>query len=220
MTSVSEKPILFSAPMVLAILDGRKTVTRRLVKPSKRGRVDLTDGGHPVYVSGAPDDGGEPIPCPYGAAGDRLWVRETWAAFTTPTHECGECDLIDGPPSEMRSTAQWVPNEDLVFRADGKSNPSRWRPGIHMPRWASRITLDVTDVRVERLQDITEEDARAEGVTLGELQPATINGAPGKVAIYDPVKAFAVLWDQVNGERAPWSSNPYVWVVEFRRLSP
>jgi hypothetical protein len=234
--NVSEKPILFSAPMVRAILRGQKTQTRRVVQSSPGQQREwltreLIDSS-PCLSVGQLDDGtwgarmehprGGPlgwVRCPYGGPGGRLWVRETWAAFTPPTYEYNECEEIDGPPSDMRSESQWVRDEDIVFRADGTSNPNRWRPAIHMPRWASRITLEVTGVRVERLQSITDDAARAEGVSLGELQPATVNGAPGKVAIYDPVKAFQVLWNQINHERVRWSSNPFVWVVSFRRVA-
>lgn len=191
---MKERPILFSAPMVRAILGGRKTQTRRIVNARVAPwLLDPAHGWDDAYVL---DPGNELLArCPYGAPGGRLWVRETWARLTGNGHR-------------------------IVYRADGDDprlgwddDPSTrrprmtWTPSIHMPRWASRITLEVTDVRVERLQAITEEDAVAEGVAR-HVEGAT-RGAR---------TAFASLWDSLNGERTPWSTNPWVWVVGFRRL--
>lgn len=180
---MKERPILFSAPMVRAIVAGTKTQTRRIVKPGV-----LEDGWPIAYAAER---------CPYGAPGDRLWVRETWA-------KAGEV------------------GDDIEYRAD---NPdplgARWRPSIHMPRWASRLLLEVTAVRVERLQDISEDDACAEGVqeldgTLDELALYARAKKMGECAT-DSRVWFAELWDSINGTRAPWASNPFVWVVSFKR---
>ena len=176
---MKEHPILFSGPMVRAILEGRKTQTRRVMKLNM-------DGG--VYS--------EPR-CPDGVPGDRLWVRETWADV------------------RWMQEPEHFPN-GVSYRADCSADSLklaehygvRWKPSIHMPRWASRITLEVTEVRAQRLQDITEEDARAEGV----------NCAVGGFITTNPVNAFHGLWDYINGKRAPWDSNPWVWAVTFRRV--
>jgi hypothetical protein len=197
-----ERPILFSAPMVRAILDGRKTQTRRLVKPRRAHEVAYkANDGHvysiPEGEVGEHEPCGDPrpLPCPYGAPGDRLWVRET---------------IRRGPVLQDGLIGR---RDTATYAADGAPTPLDtwpWQrpvlPGIHCPRGLSRITLEVTGVRVERLQDISEDDARAEGVT------PTIC-LPGDVVAYGP--AFAHLWDSINRTRAPWDSNPWVWVIEF-----
>ena len=205
---MKERPILFSAPMVRAILDGRKTQTRRVVKGDHGGPTTWVERDglwHPcadVLCRGALDAVGPGVRCPYGQRGDRLWVRETWCV-ADPDYAHYPAD---GRP--LRSDDRWAwyraTEGDLV---EYTNNRSPWRPSIHMPRWASRLTLEVTGVRVERLQDLSEEDARAEGVEpLGSLGrvPPHING-------------FADLSEQINGA-ASWDANPWVWVVEFRRI--
>lgn len=215
-----DRPIIFSAPMVRAILAGRKTQTRRVIKPQP-------------YEVRPPDDGcgwrwefcrrglayawnteaerlasGMVGHCPYGHPGDRLWCRERWAPFRG-----------SGIPCEVdRATYACFPDGTQVMR-DGRIYPwtltdqpnwpesMRWRPSIHMPRWASRITLEITGVRVERLQAIGPIDAEAEGFPLGSDHA-------------DPVAAFRATWDQINGKTYPWLSNPWVWRIEFRRLTP
>lgn len=214
---MSEHPILFSAPMVRAILAGKKTQTRLVVKPQ------------PVYVESrgawrwdspkalAQWTGDRPESaalvgmrgnCPYGAPGDVLWVRETWARE----------DL--GPEEYPRlvwaadRAARWQSSETCfsdVFYLASDYEPARWRPSIHMPRWASRLTLLVKDVRVQRLQEISEEDAKAEGIGPLRADGRMENGLPA----YD---GFTDLWDSINGKRAPWESNPWVWAVTFERV--
>lgn len=191
----SERPILFSGPMVKALLVGRKTQTRRVVKPLVG--LDVESVGNVVLSRG----GLRPLRCPYGAPGDRLWVRETWA---------GRLDQDNQKPDDFWGHgAGW-------FRADGDESQSgcaggrgRWRPSIHMPRWASRMTLEVVSVRVERLQEITEEDAVAEGA------PAEDEGPVGCCRC-----GFIKAWDSINGKRpgCRWDENPFVFVVAFRRL--
>lgn len=182
-----ERPILFSAEMVRAILDGRKTQTRRTVKLNQAGRVQR--GKQQWHI----DDPNAALACPYGQPGDRLWVRETWAPGATQTMYRAGCSPDYLPP-------------------DGK-----WRPSIHIPRWASRITLEITGVRVERLQDISEDDARDEGIedggclNCGEREPCECSSP-----VPDARDSFAHLWQSINGPDS-WDVNPWVWVVEFRR---
>lgn len=216
---MKERPILFSGPMVRAILDGRKTQTRRIVTTREplthvgprgsEGSPDewgyFFDGpsnhGYMVIGRGHNDDhdnGLVSIPCPYGEPGDRLWVKETFAARR------------DVDPDVDRAKALHY----LQYRADADDlgmewhdYGRHWRPSIFMPRWASRITLEVTEVRVQRLQEISEDDARSEGCT----------GLPDVVDV-TPREEFQRLWDEINGKRAAWSSNPWVWALTFRRL--
>jgi hypothetical protein len=222
--NMKERPILFSAPMVRAILNGRKTQTRRVVRkqPEDVGAVrigkmaDFWDGT-PRYQfesnSGKIGIFKPPyVKCPYGAVGDRLWVRETWA----PVNDYGveaiayraDTELWQIPKDENFNFIPPVPEKWCfgLWAGDLISGVEKgWKPSIHMPRWASRITLDVTGIRVERLQDISEDDARAEGC---------------KPLIYGSTyrDGFISLWDSINGKKHPWESNPWVWVVEFKKL--
>ncbi len=188
------KPVLFNTDMVSALLDGRKTVTRRAVKPQPQGRlVPERSGCWPGYFVGL---GTSRVVCPPYFPGDILYVRETWAAWsrmlgTTPT---------------------------LHYKADGDTPESiKWRPSIHMPREAARIFLRVTDVRVERLRDITETQAIAEGLykgwSLNEHSTPAIT----------PIQAFMWVWNMTMkpADRAlyGWAANPWVWVIEFERIS-
>lgn len=186
---MKEHPILFSGPMVRAILEGRKTQTRRVINPQPKVVHDFYPDGT-LETERLFRNGGR-IRCPYGVLGDRLWVRETWGKDPY-AHLSGHIPILYkvGPPSV------------------DPDYPVPWKPSIHMPRWASRITLEVVEVRAQRLQDITEEDAVAEGV----------NCAVGGFITTNPVNAFHGLWDYINGKRAPWDSNPWVWAVTFRRV--
>jgi hypothetical protein len=192
---MKEKPILFSGPMVRAILDGRKTQTRRVVKwpmmsdsdGSKR-RV-LIESDAPLLQEILKGPFRNPLTrfSPYGAPGDRLWVRETFAM-----------------------------GEGVIYKAEwdetcpGISLKGHWKPSIFMPRTLCRITLEVVSVRVERLQDITEGDAVAEGCADSQM----VEGVPMWTSA---VEAYAELWDKINGAGA-WDANPWVWVVEFKRI--
>lgn len=181
---MKERPILFSGPMVLAILDGRKTMTRRVVKPQPAKSCNVaSETACDLLARG----------CPYGAPGDRLWVRETFALMEQRMS-----------PPEMQG--------GVLFRASWTylNTEPIWRPSIFMPRWASRINLEITGVRVERLQDISEQDAISEGVTV------TWYGDNGPED-FDHIKPFTQLWSKINGQ-ASWDANPFVWVVEFRRV--
>ena len=202
---MKERPILFSAPMVRALLAGTKTQTRRAVAlPRSRDSFVLEDRGAGWWPyqsddgeSPLCDDGMEhPYTCPYGRPGDRLWVRESHWWFKD------ECDHETGyyPPP--------LTADDVEYRADGESKRHGWRPSIHMPRWASRIVLDVKAVRVERLQDISDDDLAAEGIQ--EL----IDGGVDHDGT--PRDTYRALWEQLNGNGS-WAANPWVWVVEFER---
>lgn len=183
---MKERPILFSGPMVRALLAGTKTQTRRIVKARDLEWMDVHQGLR------EPDNAER---CPYGQPGNRLWVRETWHDASSALHSC------------------------VLYRADGDElYGGKWCPSIHMPRWASRITLEVTGVRVDRLQDINEADARAEGITDGGClncgEPEPCNCAAPQPDARD---AFVHLWMSINGPDS-WAANPWVWVIEFRRL--
>ena len=204
---MKERPILFSAPMVRALLAGTKTQTRRAVKhqPGPSCLIEEGfEGESPFVYSALYGDGPghevhearTPCVCPYGRPGDRLWVRETW---------CRKWDDERGFLDECWYRAS---NPDVVSVDAMEKSP--WKPSIHMPRWASRILLEITGVRVERLQDINEMDAAAEGVATwapGALSPDSLNA--------DPSDQFRWLWTSINGPDS-WGANPWVWVVDFK----
>ncbi|MBW7932469.1 MAG: hypothetical protein H3C62_02410 [Gemmatimonadaceae bacterium] len=146
------------------------------------------------------------IECAYGVPGDRLWVRETFQyEAKTDAFEWDVRNCIIRYRATEPGAGPWLTAEDDISDA--------WRPSIHMPRWASRLTLEVTGVRVERVQDISEEDAKAEGSTVPWMYKATQEPVATHRA------AFARLWDSINAKRAPWSSNPWVWVVAFKPIA-
>lgn len=200
------KPILMSAPMVRALLDGRKTQTRRVMKP----QPVLKTPRNFVFPNDAPKQfqDGDDIreASPYGPPGMLLWVRETW------------CPVNDRPEGgEFWVDYRATPWDDESYPAGWHNEPDhmealRWRLSIHMPRWASRLTLEVTDVWAERVQDISPEGARAEGV----------EATGGEVALRDQrltvhQHAFANTWDAINAKRGHgWDANPWVWAVAFR----
>lgn len=192
-----ERPILFSAPMCNAILAGTKTQTRRVIADKWWVCLDPEDA----------DDRAQALTmCPYGVAGDRLWVRETWGLLDT--------EPADGPQrAHVFFRATNGDRRDLRYQ--------RWRPSIHMPRWASRITLEVIGVRVERLQDISGKDACAEGIERHDDDGVTYYG-PLNRGHADPRVGFSWLWDAINGKRpgCSWETNPWVWCVAFRRVQP
>lgn len=206
-----ERPILFSGPMVRAIIEGRKTVTRRAIK--HQPDVPVTDAiprrdyphgpatadwyWRPQYghLNGVPSSGWD-FKCPYGQPGDRLWVREAWAET-----------YVAQAPGE-----KWVVYRECDNRTD-YGGP--WKPSIHMRRRDSRILLEITDVRVERLQAITYREAIAEGIHSDVRKWfATDDGGP---AFSIPEQAFQHLWSLINGQES-WNVNPWVWVVEFKRV--
>lgn len=197
---MTERPILFSGPMVGAIMDGRKTQTRRPVRD--QSLISDIAGGGAEPVVWWPRRGDEFTICPYGVPGDRLWVRETWAEFYASsrgdTHEAGIRYAADGRERIIHVEKMRFGGD---LRLDGKL---AWRPSIHMPRWASRITLEVTDVRVERVQEISCGDLRAEGYDAPKIHPN--------------LQKFRGSWDSIYAKRGfEWDSNPWVWVVTFQK---
>ena len=202
---MKERPILFSAPMARAILAGTKTQTRRVI--TNHPGDQWTHDGFGRITSKHPKQGRfglfvrrglgtdfpecDIVPCPYGQPGDQLWVRETWGlhAYGDDTDWVkGSCTDLDLEDSEIAYRADWGPMQESCH----------WRPSIHMPRAASRISLEITSVRVERLGDVSESDARAEGVV-------------------QSVAEFKELWASINGPSS-WDANPWVWVVEVKRV--
>lgn len=216
----TERPILFSAPMVRALLAGTKTQTRRLVKPQPgeaNTMVYPSDSTQAAVIRKAWK--------PYALPGDRLWVKETFATLQPTEHEetaRAHRDRVVVRPEDDERVALWyradgeMPFIERLFSDDEDS--IRWRPSIYMPRWASRITLEVTSVRVERLQAITEADAIAEGIELSPGGPWRAYDAEGGCC-YEAVESFRTLWQSINGAES-WAANPWVWVVEFKRVTP
>lgn len=224
---MKERPILFSAPMVRAILDGRKTQTRRIVKTSVAPwLLDPAHGWDDAYVL---DPENELVArCPFGAPGDRLWVKETWQAWRCVSAEADEWEAITKAVRGDLTLKEWFAEngeQPVEYRATSET-VGPWTPAIFMQRWASRITLEVTDVRVERLQAITEEDARAEGFPLPGPQPTKlrvthpdgrVESSQVETVFFDARGNFCALWEGING-RGSWDANPWVWIVGFRRL--
>ncbi|WP_327214764.1 hypothetical protein U1Z61_16650 [Yersinia mollaretii] len=251
---MNEKPILFNAEMVNAILSGRKTQTRRIMK------VQPSEHFHPQTIHGAMDftahwythgvidkdgylqparkdvfgvaDEDEGYTCPLGAVGDQLWVRETFALLGNEDGVCvdwqdnmvkgdeqaaariykASCEQKHGDYGlySIPDSAYWKP-DTTNMKYEGT-----WRPSIHMPRWASRINLLITGVRVERLQDISQEDAQAEGMELTGWRPTYSD--PDSGGEYEtPYDNFAELWTSIYGEES-WQANPWVWVINFERM--
>lgn len=222
---IKEKPILFKPQMVSAILDGRKTQTRRIVKNRSEmpefmgGKGDENDpdcwgwecheSGLHIHMIKPEDVFSQLYYCPY-YEGLELWVRETWTMNHDPYH--GNSKIPKIRPSDL-------PDEGIHYRATETDSEvlaeAIWKPSIYMPRWASRIQLCVTDVRVERLQDISEEDAWKEGGWQEPHLGFTYDGLSGNT---DDMKSeFCDLWKKINGADS-WGENPWVWVIEFERL--
>lgn len=201
---MKERPILFSATMVRAILAGTKTQTRRVVKSKHVPWLDLPWLENSVF--NFLDGKWNQRQLPYGQPGDRLWVRESFRLVRTVLGGADGCKI---PPSKFLDSTRRFEADGAVSYPDARMRVfGKLRPGIHMPRWASRITLEVTGVRVERLQGISEADARAEGYP----------GGPDDLgAIERPLLWYRELWESINGHGS-WDENPWVWVVEFKRV--
>ena len=211
--SVTDRPILFSGEMVRAILDRRKTQTRRVIKPQpyvdangnacwKNSNFGQDLKRTPLFKSLAspiPCSSTKRVLCPYGAPGDQLWVRETWGHTGTGVWSVGQ--------------VYYAQDGGIIYRADHPNAAGSWFSPLHMPRFASRITLRITDIRVERLYDISEEDARAEGANFVDYK---IESCPG-LGTYK--EGFTRLWRDINGFES-LIQNPWVWVVAFERVKP
>lgn len=253
-TAVKERPILFSGSMVRVILEGRKTVTRRVMKqqPVLHKLIPKSDTGwqseawgyrlkNGTYQDVECDGLGRVLAeCPYGAVGDRLWVRETWRPrswgedfdWMFVEYKAGgspqQIDPFD-TWGEFRAECFWeqISNEALKNGATQNGEMLNnvvlgWKPSIHMPRKASRINLEITGVRVERLQDITEEQAIAEGIEPHASVPDAWKcyGHDDDWVSPTPVDSFKSLWQSINSDRPGrnWDSNPWVWAVEFKKI--
>jgi hypothetical protein len=222
-TDVRERPIIFSGEMVRAILDGRKTQTRRVVQVRGRDlRLFTRPNGSGWLTEHQRDPLGLLVPSPYGYTGDRLWVRETWAI--------GLSVITSGVNAGAGFIPSYVRSEDVPWFAaqhenhkfsypatdDYGEDPPRWRPSIFMPRFASRLTLEITNVRVERVQHIREPDAIAEGVTA----PWMGSDRWDYKGPTDHREAFERLWNGLNARRGyGWDVNPLVWVIEFQQVA-
>lgn len=219
-TATKERPILFSGPMVLAILEGRKTQTRRVVK-GRWAQIHSEKHGVPPavetwwwgveYVRGQ-----KQYITPYAATGERLWVREGWRWFGRSRRDGVEGGFSYRADHKQRKFDEFD-DPDLRwkdFKVATANENYGWRPSIHMPRWACRIILEITEVRVQRIHEISDADVVAEGVEQIHIDKNRKffhkNDVHGL--------AFGELWNSINGKRAPWSSNPWVWAITFKRL--
>lgn len=219
---MKERPILFSAPMVRAILDGSKTQTRRVVKPAPLMITDRAtapwEGPADALLKLLEQTGRH---CPYGQPGDRLWVREAFA-FTDAHMAEYECSIEYRADSKCLAIAPGRELIDVPHGCDPRPFAGPWKPSIHMPRWASRILLEIVSVRVERLKDCSREDAAAEGVcylarTNWEVRRKVPCGESVIQPTMWPEQNFGRLWEHINGVGS-WDANPWVWVVEFKKV--
>lgn len=217
-----ERPILFTGPMVRAILDGRKTQTRRALRHQPLDILPMPNSKAPNQESWVtletrdPKPHGTVIRCRYGVPGDRLWVRETWAqGIRHKVIYKADFYTEDGFGSE------------IVDLETGETAPLVWKPSIHMPRSASRLTLEITGVRVERIQEITKDEAKLEGIQ-GHVENFGPRSNPHMIypafpekegGFHSAVAAFEALWNSINEKRGlGWAANPWVWVIEFKRI--
>lgn len=224
---MKEHPILFSTPMVQAILEGRKTMTRRIAKVPNYDHygTNIMDWGlseHPYFKGGkwyytiqsdVDDSSTNELKCPYGQIGDRLWVRETFQYVSIPKEYKGFVYKASGGLDWEMSNDEW-----------------KWKPSIFMPRKASRISLEITNIKVERLHDISEEDAKLEGVLLHKSGRHYLDYMKQRAKLTQFIysadtakESFKTLWTLINGfrdEPFAWFKNPWVWVVEFKKIKP
>ncbi|EML7500796.1 hypothetical protein RFF43_002358 [Klebsiella pneumoniae] len=235
---MKERGMIFNSEMVRAILDGRKTQTRRPIKWKQTRFTEIgerEDGSKWPWSEDAEHACDFWHPCPFGAVGDRIWVRETWGVVSHAFSDDGL--MIDWVPDRPATAIHEMPFGNgyysgyAIYAADGdftwgdddgyEDGRSCWKPSIHMPRAASRILLEITDVRVERLNAISEEDAEAEGIDMEALYDSqdcydciadhNMTGRPTVTG------AFKYLWESIYGEEG-WKSTPWVWVIEFKRV--
>lgn len=243
---MNSRPILFKEEMIRTILEGRKTQTRRVIKPQPApGEIGSFGQGMPFIRSDKKN-----ILCPYGQPGDQLWIREKWRIGAWREDSgCFAIDYCDGPLREWRNDPTdrdgegfnklWIqcsdelhakgikPDDDGHYRWEVGQSPLRWRTSRYMPRWASRITLEITGVRVERLQHISDADAIAEGVEGHYIEDGwywrnyllTDEDAAISPMLNCPKESFRSLWQSINGADS-WEANQWVWVIEFKRVKP
>ncbi|WP_226051518.1 hypothetical protein [Dickeya chrysanthemi] len=247
---MKETGLIFNAEMVRAIIDGRKTQTRRVIKPQPFDRSWSRHDHQIEIVSGRSEEGDEidgliaytkssggtwSAKCPFGQTGDRLWVRETFSCIGNedghPVNANGDlCERENAQRIYKASAIQKPNNYGLWTSPDGFDFEGSWTPSIHMPRWASRITLEITGVRVERLNDISPEDAESEGLERTNFtgfgdepgmpcfpEPDVYRGTKEHGWTECPSEAFQHLWKSLYGEES-WQKNPWCWVIEFKRL--
>ncbi|HIH9726466.1 hypothetical protein [Klebsiella pneumoniae] len=199
---MTERGMIFNAEMVRAILDGRKTQTRRPIKWKQTRFTEIgerEDGSKWPWSEDAEHACDFWHPCPFGAVGDRIWVREAFRVHSRAT----DVATLVYKASERNSWTEQTRRVPVAV-CNKPATPEKWTPSLHMPRWASRILLEITGVRVERLRSMSQDDARAEGV----------------IAASGPMEAglaFRELWDSIYGEES-WKANPWVWVIEFKRV--
>jgi hypothetical protein len=215
---MNEHPIIFSGAMVRAILAG-KTQTRRVIKPQPKGwGGEFQDDGFGAWCIAGDQDYSERIKCPYGKVGDHLWVRETWRIADESSATWTESGFVtveyaDGTTMKTDECV-WNDNWHQWWEKYIKSNTRKGHPSIFMPKWASRLSLKITGIRVERVQDITVRDVRAEG------WPAERYLFPGVNESDKCMDWFRKLWDSINGKRGySWESNPWCWCISFRRVA-
>lgn len=218
------KPILFSTPMVKAILDGRKTMTRRKIKNKDQPfiqdsdcEIELNETWGWVVMRLIETDPPryevlQQFKCHYGKVGDVLWVRETW--------NTREGDLVYKASPDLFKKTKWYKEiknafDISIFKIPEPSNCIKWKPSIFMPKSACRIFLEITDVRVERLNEISEEDAKMEGIYFNKGAVQNGYGIKDSTTYNTAVSAFQSLWQSINGN---WEENPFVWVVEFKKI--
>ncbi|SAT64457.1 morphogenetic protein [Klebsiella pneumoniae] len=235
---MKERGMIFNGEMVRAILDGRKTQTRRIIKWKQTRFTEIgerEDGSKWPWSEDAEHACDFWHPCPFGAVGDRIWVRETWGVVSHELDEDGR--IRPWTPDRPATVIHEMPfgngyySGHAIYAADGdftwgdddgyEDGRSCWKPSIHMPKAASRILLEITDVRVERLNAISEEDAEAEGIDMEALYDSqdcydciadhNMTGRPTVTG------AFKYLWESIYGEEG-WKSNPWVWVISFKRV--
>lgn len=231
---MTERPILFNGAMVRALLDGSKTQTRRVVKELPGGRGGPV-GDHVKWWEPGTEDPARWcghdglgslgwLKCPYGVPGDRLWVRETWAPVDSMIagHELEDAHCV-GYRSTESARYCWHDAEQTEAEVYGWDwGMVKWKPSIFMPRFASRLTLEVTDVRVERVADISPEDAKAEGAAYRITPGGDLSGVFEGCGPINYPAHFRDLWDSINGSTPgrSWDDNPWVWIVDFKRVTP
>ncbi|WKI37700.1 hypothetical protein [Klebsiella pneumoniae] len=211
---MKERGMIFNGEMVRAILDGRKTQTRRPIKWKQTRFTEIgerEDGSKWPWSEDAEHACDFWHPCPFGAVGDRIWVREAFRVHSRAT----DVATLVYKASERNSWTEQTHRVPVAV-CNKPATPEKWTPSLHMPRWASRILLEITDVRVERLNAISQEDAQAEGMELTGWRP-TYSDPDSGGEVMTPYDNFAELWSSIYGDES-WKANPWVWVISFKRV--